>query len=879
MDSTMQPRRLHPRATNALARLCAVILVAGAIARPAPAAERTGIAISAEAGQARLVFRFPGTFPVRIEGGGSVLVLRFGRPISVAPEPSPGPARGIVSAIRLDPDGGALRLALARPARPHLTQAGPFAVLDLMPPDRAGPAPPLPADILAELVRRAENPVGPAPAAPAPARLTPQVARAAGAMRLVFPAPAGEEAALRRNGEELSLTLGARARLDEAQTRARLAPHLGGLAIEADGASLRFRPPRGLRVEGFAEEGAFVLDLRPGVDRPGEAPAPGPVRAGTEADGEESPPPVAAAPPPPVAAPVPPPPRPSPPREAQMSPAVIRPEAWLAARRPDAERLIRSLRAEAARASGAERAGLRLDLARHLFANGLMPEALAVLAAVAGDEPRLAARREHVVLTAAAQALARRFEAAIETVARRGAGDGQAEIWRALAEAGLGRWREAHARFAAHAGAIDAGPDALRRTLMEAAARAAIEAGDGEGARSWTQALGRLPAEARDSTGLALLEALAEERFGNPEAAGAALARIPANPAPAPAAQAALAGARIELARGAITRAQAIERLQGLAVAWRGDATEARALALLGRLLIEENRWREAFGVARAAARAHPEAQEVRALHEAAAEAFERLFADGRAADLPRIEALALAFDFRAFTPPGARGDLLVGRLAGRLIALDLVAEAADLLRHQIEHRLTGEARAAAGAELAGIELGEGRPLEALRALETTRHSGAARPVQDRRRAIEARCHAALGRVEVALDLAAGLPAPLIDEVSAEILWRAGRWAQAGPALERMLANAPPGEKRLARAQRLTLLRAAIAYGLARDHLSLDRLAGERAKALAGSPEGALIAELAGVSRAALGEAGAPAPDFGRFLAAYREIEAAAPGG
>jgi hypothetical protein len=59
---------------------------------------------------------------------------------------------------------------------------------------------------------------------------------------------------------------------------------------------------------------------------------------------------------------------------------------------------------------------------------------------------------------------------------------------------------------------------------------------------------------------------------------------------------------------------------------------------------------------------------------------FEDLFLSGKADALPAIEALALYYDFSKLTPIGRRGDELIRRLSERLVAVDLLDQASELL-------------------------------------------------------------------------------------------------------------------------------------------------------------------------------------------------------
>ncbi len=55
---------------------------------------------------------------------------------------------------------------------------------------------------------------------------------------------------------------------------------------------------------------------------------------------------------------------------------------------------------------------------------------------------------------------------------------------------------------------------------------------------------------------------------------------------------------------------------------------------------------------------------------------------------MPAIDALALSFDFRELTPIGSRGDEMIRRLADGPVSVDLLDQAADLPRYQLDHRL-----------------------------------------------------------------------------------------------------------------------------------------------------------------------------------------------
>ena len=99
-----------------------------------------------------------------------------------------------------------------------------------------------------------------------------------------------------------------------------------------------------------------------------------------------------------------------------------------------------------------------------------------------------------------------------------------------------------------------------------------------------------------------------------------------------------------------------------------------------------------------------------RRIQDEAAETFDALFLAGKGDALPAIDALGLFYDFRELTPIGRRGDEMIRRLADRLVSVDLLDQAAELLQYQVDNRLQGAARAQVATRLAVIYLMNHKP-------------------------------------------------------------------------------------------------------------------------------------------------------------------------
>ena len=74
-----------------------------------------------------------------------------------------------------------------------------------------------------------------------------------------------------------------------------------------------------------------------------------------------------------------------------------------------------------------------------------------------------------------------------------------------------------------------------------------------------------------------------------------------------------------------------------------------------------------------------------------------------RADEVSPVNALALYFDFRELTPVGDEGDTMIRQLADRLVEVDLLGRAAQLIQHQVTFRLKGDEKARVGTKLAAI--------------------------------------------------------------------------------------------------------------------------------------------------------------------------------
>lgn len=218
---------------------------------------------------------------------------------------------------------------------------------------------------------------------------------------------------------------------------------------------------------------------------------------------------------------------------------------------------------------------------------------------------------------------------------------------------------------------------------------------------------------------------------------------------------------------------------------------------------------------------------------------FATLFLEGKAQELEPVKALALFYDFRELVPAGRQGDEMARMLASRLIDMDLLDQAAAVLRHQIDKRLKGAARAQIAADLAVVYLLNRKPDEALRVLSQTRQGQLPAALQRQRNIVEARALSESSRPDLALELVRNMSGSDVDRLRADTLWSARSWQKAGEQLERMKGSRWSDEMPLADHERVDVIRAAIAYTLAEDGLGLERLRQKFSEKMSQSPHAA----------------------------------------
>jgi hypothetical protein len=179
----------------------------------------------------------------------------------------------------------------------------------------------------------------------------------------------------------------------------------------------------------------------------------------------------------------------------------------------------------------------------------------------------------------------------------------------------------------------------------------------------------------------------------------------------------------------------------------------------------------------------------------------------------------------------------MIRRLADRLVAVDLLDQAAELLQYQVDHRLEGSARAQVAAKLAMVYLTNRKPDLAIAALRSTRIADLSGELRQQRLLLEARAQSDIGRHDLALDIVSNISGREAIRLRSDIYWAARRWRESAEQLELYYGERWRDFKPLNAAEKSDIIRAVVGYALAEDSIGLTRFREKYAALMSGEAD------------------------------------------
>lgn len=523
------------------------------------------------------------------------------------------------------------------------------------------------------------------------------------------------------------------------------------------------------------------------------------------------------------------------------------------------------------------RPSARFDLAQFFVAQGQYADALGVLEHIARMTPALATDPALLALRGAVRVMREEGTQALPDLSdKRLDSDPEALLWRAAASAQIESWQAADDLFRRAGGIPETYPMPMRAKLALLAAEAAEKVGDARRALAYTDLLARpdAPMDARGeadfirakvmlktdrrSTALPILDRLltSDDR------------RIRAHVEPVWVEEA--------LKDGRIDRLEAIDRLEKTRYAWPGGSQEYILLKRLADLYAQGAQMSEALRTLREAVTHFPQWAEADKLRDKMTDIFVGLYDGETAGKVPPLAALALYDDYRDLTPPGPRGDAMIQRLADRLVQIDLLDRAADLLTYQIDQRLSGVEKAKVGARLAVVLLLDRRPQDAVAAIDRSDAPNLPADLQQERRRLKARAFMDAGQADRGLSAIEGDVSREGELLRAQLFSRSQNWSEAAATLTRLAGS--PSDRTMTPEREGLVVNLAIATALAGEPGMVARLRADFQPLMAQTPSASAFELLTGTTRqtatidqTALAQRFTELDIFQRAMADYRQ--------
>lgn len=477
-----------------------------------------------------------------------------------------------------------------------------------------------------------------------------------------------------------------------------------------------------------------------------------------------------------------------------------------------------------------------LTLAKMYLANGLAAESLGFLGLASNMLPGIEDNKEYRAIEAAARAVDSKNEIAFMSLSQDDLKQyDDIAYWRAYALANLGDWQQAEEVLPENLEPLHDYPPYIYNRVALVLSEVALRAGNVEGAEDLLVELDKnqdtlwYPQKAA----LSYLKGEAARQRGNTKETKKLWKPLVFGKDDLYRAKAGLALTRLEMEEGKLSPETAIDNLERLRYAWRGDYLEAQINYWLGKTYFENGQFAKGLNIMRDAATYAVGTGLAQRITAEMTDIFGELFLSERLKDVSPLDATALYEQFTELVPPGDKGNKVVEMLAERLVQADLLERAAELLEPQIEHRLSGTESYRVTVRLAVIRLLDNKPADALKTLDKATQLLQALPEESRTPArylelslLRARSLSRQGRPDQALALLNDLErGPDVNRLKADIAWNAGYWDDAAEALDDVMVDENISLTRpLEDAHKMLVLHRAVALNLASDRIALANM-------------------------------------------------------
>ena len=266
-----------------------------------------------------------------------------------------------------------------------------------------------------------------------------------------------------------------------------------------------------------------------------------------------------------------------------------------------------------------------------------------------------------------------------------------------------------------------------------------------------------------------------------------------------------------------MTVKEAINILDPLTIVWKNDPIEIELLEYLGELLLEDKQLINALNTWKAATQSNAFSSRQLKLTSRMSQLFTEIFLNEDKEFISDLKAIALYYDYRELTPIGKKGEQVIDTLIKRLINIDLLDRAAELMEHQIQYRKKGVDRENVITRLAEIYLMDNKADNAMKTLSMKKYAQISPEDIRKRYFLQVLSLLELERMPQALALLKNDLSDDAQDLKRHIYWKYHFWPDLIQLLEPkvdIIKEAAYSNKALDKQELEMLLRLAVAYNM-----------------------------------------------------------------
>lgn len=481
-----------------------------------------------------------------------------------------------------------------------------------------------------------------------------------------------------------------------------------------------------------------------------------------------------------------------------------------------------------------DRTGALMKLATLYFANNFGQEALGVLSLVQSENPDIEKNPNFIAIRGAANAMSGHYKEALQDLSFPAIQQHpEVNLWIGFAAAATEQWHMADRSFPKNNRMLLQYPDNIAIPFTIYMAESALRLGRADTAKQLLDSID-MTSGTLDSQYQAAIDYLRGEAFsqgGQPDQAIALWQPVAKGLDRLYHTKASLSLARLLLQQKKITLKEAIDRVDSLRFAWRGDGLEVEILHTLGALKVQDNLILSGLQDMKQAAKlAESALNDPTRIKDDMRRVFYDLFVTDQSEKISPLEAVSIYDEFNSLMPDGAEGTAAVLNFADYLIRMDLLSRAAELIEAQIGN-LPDEKVPAVGTKLAAVYLLDARPDRALDALKGTERTALTDKLREERSLLKARAQSQMNQTDAAISTLSALNSRNAQRLKADVLWRAQKWSAAAQAIDVLL---PEQGKLISDDDAALVVNAAVAWKLAGNTDKLKEIRSKYDAAMAG---------------------------------------------